>query len=343
MPSEAKLLASQKYRTLRAPFYCSGAGIYAIINRNNHKIYIGSGLRLNWRWNVHRCELEKGTHGNRYLQRAFKKEPDAFYIELIEELDNPTKEVLLGREQFWMDFYQSYDHSIGYNISPKAESCQGIKRDPEFLAKVSASLKGKKFSAERLEIHRNRKRPTRFRKFTPEQRAERSRLYTGRKLTKEHALNISKALKANSYQARPVLQYTLNGDFVRRFDSIVKAKQHFSHAGINIGGVCAGKHRSAAGFYWRYASDELPELTVKVPEKRHGGLPSRPVFQFTLDGTFVKEYDSCCAAAKIIGVNESSIRAVCFFKRKCKTVKGYFWRFTKTLEPRSCQTMMGFA
>lgn len=337
-----RLIASQKHRNLHAPFYCSGSGIYAIINRNNQKIYVGSGKRLNCRWNVHRCELENGKHGNRYLQRAFQKEPDAFYIELIEELDNPTKEILLGREQFWMDFYQSYNPSIGYNIAPKAESCQGIKRDPEFVARVAASMKGKKFSKERLEIHRNRKKPTKFRKFTPEQRAERSLLYTGRKLTKEHALNISKALKANPPRAKPVLQYTMQGDFVKRFKSILKAKQELGCCGTSIGSVCAGKNRSAGGFYWKYASDDPPEKTVKVPEKRHGGFPRRPVFQFTLDGKFIRSYACCDEAAKIMGISESRIRSVCAFRRKCKTAKGFIWRFTETLETRPWQTVIQF-
>ncbi len=256
-------------KNLAAPFYCSGAGIYAIINRNNNKIYVGSGKRLNWRWNVHRCELENGKHGNRYLQRAFTKEPDAFYVEVIEQLENPNKTVLLGREQFWMDFYRSYDPLTGYNISPRAASCHGIKRDPEFVAKVSASLKGKKFSPERLAIHRNRKKPTKFRKFTQEQRAERSRLYTGRKLTKQHSANISKALKANHPRVRPVLQYTLRGEFVKRFKSIVEARNIFGKG--DIGAVCRDEKQSAKGFYWRFDDGKIIEQRVTVPTRKVRG------------------------------------------------------------------------
>ena len=31
------------------------------------------------------------------------------------------KNDLINKEQFWMDYYQSYDREFGYNISPRAD------------------------------------------------------------------------------------------------------------------------------------------------------------------------------------------------------------------------------
>jgi len=257
----------RKWTCLPSPFSCPSSGIYAIVNRNNNKVYIGSALRCDGRWRYHRSELENQEHGNRHLQRAFNKDRDALYIEVIEQIENPTKAFLLEREQFWMDFYQSYDSKKGYNIAPKAASCQGIKRDPEYVARVAAALRGRKMSPERLAIHLNRKRPTHWRSFTPEQKAEQSRRFKGRKMPPGTGEKISKALSANPYQKRAVLQFSLDGKFLRRFEQVQHAEEFLGQRG-NIHAVCKGKRRQAYGFMWKYASDASENDKLKLPKRK---------------------------------------------------------------------------
>jgi group I intron endonuclease len=259
---------------LPSPFPVKGSGIYSIINRNNLKIYIGSGVRLNHRWTEHRHDLAKRGHHSRYFQRAFDKDPSAFEIYLIEEMPNAQKDALIEREQFWMEFYKSYLPENGYNISPRADSCQGIKRDPEYVARVSAALKGKKFSKERLEIHRNRKRPTKFRSFTAEQKAEQSRRFTGRNVSKEWCSNISKALIANPYQKRAVLQFSLDGQFIRQFDQIQHAENLFGGR-TNIHSACSGKRRQACGYVWRYSDESKSTDVIPIRSKLKPGQKKR--------------------------------------------------------------------
>lgn len=50
---------------------------------------------------------------------------------------------------------------------------------------------------------------------------------------------------------RPVLQYDLQGNFIRRYDSVTQAinSEHIKH----IGSCCCGKRKTAGGYIWKYA------------------------------------------------------------------------------------------
>lgn len=242
------------HKALPSPFLCRGAGIYSILNRENGKIYVGSSMRLNHRWTEHRMELERKEHGNRYLQRAFQKNPDAFYLELIEEMDSPTKESLLDREQFWMNFFQSYDPEKGYNISPKAESCQGIKRSPEFLEKVSRSLKGVRWSEERKAHFRASRTWPKLGKWSEERRRNHNQHLWG--THHNHGWKVAEKLRLNPYWARRVMQFDLVGNYVSEYKTIKEAGMIFG-GDHNIGEVCRGKRRLARGFQWRFYDESL--------------------------------------------------------------------------------------
>lgn len=236
---------------LPSPFIHTGAGIYAIINSLNGKIYIGSAQRCNHRWNCHRSELEKEEHGNRYLLRAFKKTPEALELQLIEELDRPSKDALLQREQFWIDFYQSFIPEKGYNIAPKARSCQGIKHEPGYGVRVSKSLTGFKHSEQ---AKANMKAAQARIKRGPRSAATKLRLrwsHLGKKRTPQ-AIEKFKAIQAERrWSDKIVLAFTLDGDFVNGFRSITDAEKALG-CRTNIHAVCKGKRPHCMGLVWRY-------------------------------------------------------------------------------------------
>lgn len=245
---------------LPSPLSCCGPGIYAILNQANFKIYIGSSLRLNHRWTEHRCELEENEHGNRYLQRAFNSDPNAFVLELIEELPRGvSREQLLAREQFWMDFYRSHNPAFGYNISPKAESCQGIKRTPEQRAHLSKIMTGRPVS-QKTRLKLSKANGGKIRKPHSPQTIEKMRRAVRPVSTTEAKAKMSASHRANPSWQTPVLQFDLNGNFIRRWEQIEHAKQHIAGLHDNVSSACAGRQKTAGGFIWRYAE----------PERKHG-------------------------------------------------------------------------
>jgi len=89
------------------------SGIYQITCIPTNKIYIGSSLCISDRVTLHRYDLRKQKHHNKYLQNAWNKYgADSFKFEILEECD---ADIRLEREQYWIDTKKPYNKSIGYN------------------------------------------------------------------------------------------------------------------------------------------------------------------------------------------------------------------------------------
>ena len=122
------------------------SGIYGIKNKINGKIYIGSSGNIRLRWKSHRSTLKKQRGTNRYLQRAYNKYGlNSFDFLVIEFCD---VSVLIKKEQYWLDFYKSYEKDLGYNLSKIAESNRGLKHSEEAREKIRKSKLGLKMSPE---------------------------------------------------------------------------------------------------------------------------------------------------------------------------------------------------
>lgn len=125
------------------------SGVYIIINTINGKVYVGSSIDVEKRFGEHKSGLRNKSHKNIYLQNAWNKYgEDAFEFKALEYIE---ESLLLEREQFWMDKYQSYNRRVGYNIAPIAGRNIGIKRRPvsqETRLKISLTSRGRKLSDE---------------------------------------------------------------------------------------------------------------------------------------------------------------------------------------------------
>lgn len=131
--------------------FCDGMGIYKITNTNNGKFYIGSSVDLYHRKSVHISKLNSNTHDNNYLQNSFNKyNGQGFIFNVIELIED--KNLLIEREQFWIDFYQSYNPDIGYNLCRFAGSTLNRVFTEEHKRKLSIAALGKKSNAAKLTI-----------------------------------------------------------------------------------------------------------------------------------------------------------------------------------------------
>ena len=125
-------------------------GIYKITCTANNKIYIGSSVNIGSRLTRHRSDLKLNNHHSILLQRAFNKyNEDAFEIDVIEVLER--QELLLEREQYYLDELQAYDTRFGFNIAKEAGSRLGIPVTQETKDKISQTLTGYKHSDETKE------------------------------------------------------------------------------------------------------------------------------------------------------------------------------------------------
>lgn len=125
------------------------SGIYKITNTVNDKCYIGSAVNIKSRFTTHKSFLRQSKHPNLHLRSAWNKYGEEnFKFEIIELC---IKDMLLDREQFWIDLYNSYE--LGYNKRKDVNSNLGIKfgkQTKEHIEKRMSKVRGKPRSLEAI-------------------------------------------------------------------------------------------------------------------------------------------------------------------------------------------------
>jgi len=117
------------------------SGVYMIRNCVNDKLYVGSSKNINERWIKHKFTLNNNKHYNKHLNSAWNKYGENnFKLSVIEyvELDK-----LIEQEQYYIDYYDACNQSIGYNIAPKAGSNLGWQPSEKTRKRMSYSAKRK--------------------------------------------------------------------------------------------------------------------------------------------------------------------------------------------------------
>jgi len=190
-------------------------GIYTISNNIDGKMYIGKAVNIHTRMSQHRLYLKKNKHSNEHLQRAWNKYGEsAFKFELLVKCE---EEHLYSEEHYWCNMLNVHNEEIGYNIVKFAGRTDGYKHDEVTKKKMSEHWKKKWNSMTEDEKNKS------------VLRTSKSRL--GMKNSKSHmkAIIDSMSIGINSPEnlakrSRPVIKYSLNGDFIEEYPSLAKAR-----------------------------------------------------------------------------------------------------------------------
>jgi len=119
--------------------------IYILQNKINNKLYIGITQNLENRWyqHVYYSKHPEKTGHHHYIHNAINKYGSENFSML--ELENFEKEQeALDAEQFWIQYFRSWDRNVGYNLTLGGEGTWGRKHKPEHKEKISKSLLGNK-------------------------------------------------------------------------------------------------------------------------------------------------------------------------------------------------------
>lgn len=237
------------------------SGVYIILNKENGKFYVGSSIDVRKRIKGHKVDLEKNKHHSILLQRAYNKYgKDNFIFKLMEEI---KAEELECREQYWLDFHQCYTTEIGYNISKNtSKPFLGLKRSEEYKIKKSLDYKNKwnNMSEEEKKNHpiiaMKRKKGYKI----SENHLEKIKSLVNSTINSEKGKATRKLMAAkvnyNNFR-KPVLQYDLEGNFVKEWDSLKEANialnKHIYSRGIS--NCCKGIQKHAYNFIWKFKKD----------------------------------------------------------------------------------------
>lgn len=135
----------------------------------------------------------------------------------------------------------------------------------------------------------------------------------------------------------PVLQLTMDGKEINRFDSIREAGLSTGCSANNISNVCRGVMSFTHGYKWEYIdeakkkkSEETRKRLLEKSRKRKEELIlqcRRPVVQYNKDGLLLAEYGSITEAADAVGGYTSYISEFCSGKAKTRTCYGYIFKY----------------
>ncbi len=153
--------------------------------------------------------------------------------------------------------------------------------------------------------------------------------------TKKKIGDKNRGSNSSSYQkisklsklSKPVLQFDLKGNEVKRWDCITDIKRELGYHTTNISKCCKGKLNSAYGFNWVYESKINEEKEYKTMSKAEAVYTQ--VDQFNLSGDFIKSHKSISKAAKsVFGLN-SGISAACAGRQL--TSYGFIWKYKQSI------------
>lgn len=101
-----------------------------------------------------------------------------------------------------------------------------------------------------------------------------------------------------------IYQYSLDGKFIKKYKNIIYIIEEFSlKTPSNIYSCCNGKRISACGFRWFYEYQGKRIEPVKTPIERTIEGESIPLYQYSLQGDFIKEYKSRQEVLELTGID----------------------------------------
>jgi group I intron endonuclease len=116
---------------------------------------------------------------------------------------------------------------------------------------------------------------------------------------------------------KKVLQYDLNGDFLKEWRSLIEASKETGIDKSAIQSCCSGNNMSSGNFMWKYKTQEDFEKKISP----YSSDLRRPVLCYDKDGKFVKKFGSILEAAKHFNIPVGNI---CHnLKGKLKVCYGY--------------------
>lgn len=219
--------------------------IYALINPETEEIkYIGKTIRtLEQRLTNHICDAKSKRYKNytiNWINSLLKKNitPEIILIEEINYEDNWE-----WLEQYWISQFKSWNFNLT-NLTIGGDGNKNQKFSKESQIKKSETIKKKILLGEISYKERSIKISNKLKGI---KRSEITK-------NKVRLANLGKkySLESKLKRAKTVLQYDLNGNFIKEWLIMGEASKVLKISKGAISNVCKNKQKTAGNFKWKY-------------------------------------------------------------------------------------------
>lgn len=281
------------------------SGIYCILNIISGKDYIGSSCDIQRRAIEHRKLLRHNKHDNPRLQNAWNKYGESnflfFLVEYVEENELVHKEQeYINKENPFYNINKNawrppYTGKIVHQYDMDGKYIKSFKSGKEAArntaladTNINAALSGKVISCGNY-------------------------LWSYKKVIKFQA--------RKHKQKKPVVQYSLDGKYIKIWDSAGQAARGAKCGRAAIQNCVKGKYKSAGGYLWKYYLGKI-EKTNPYPKII---TTNKKVVKFSLDNRLLANYNSIVEAGKDNMINPCNISTNLI--GITKTAGGFIWRY----------------
>jgi group I intron endonuclease len=217
--------------------YC----VYVHTNKINGKKYVGQTCK---RPQVRFGKNGAGYIGSRIFYNAILKYGwDNFSHEIL--FTNLTSEQANLIEQAVISAYNTTDRRFGYNLQSGGRNHKLADETKQILSKIKTG----KYTGSQNPFY-GQKHTEETRKIMSQKHydcnGEKNPNY-GKKHTAE-----SKEKMRTSRQGKHILQYDLNGNFIKEWEYMSLARQEYNLDKRSLQKACNGKLKTTGGYIWRY-------------------------------------------------------------------------------------------
>lgn len=262
----------------------------------NGKVYIGQTYKGSGRFG------KPMKYRGMFVGKAMLKYPN-YKKEILEFC---SKEDVDNREKYYIELYDSTNRYKGYNREYGGNLHKQLTDDlRKELSRVHTDLQVTEIEQYTLDGV--------FVKRWKSIKEASTELHISRESISKNIHGKTKSAKGfvwklveiySPYNKRPVSQYDLKGNHIKDWACIAEAEKELGLK--NIINALNGRNRTAGRFQWKYTNSNKPITAYKtkhIPNGKH-------VFQYDLNGNFIKEWNSYLEAAHELNIPHQHIRRV---------------------------------
>ena len=121
---------------------------------------------------------------------------------------------------------------------------------------------------------------------------------------------------------RPIMQFSLNGEYIKEWNSISEAESYYKNKGI--ASCLRNNCWTSNNFLWFY-KDEIENTNIQkyIKKIKHKNFHVKKVFQCSMSGEILNEWDSINEASNHLKISLSGISQAARGVRKSRMANGY--------------------